>query len=132
MADRMTAAANNTRQNTWGGTLGSPIVKNKLFNFFAYEGMKISSPLSIVQTLPSGAQRTGDFSQTLNTRGALDTIYDPFSTITSGSAVTRTPFPNNIIPSSRMTLPRRKSWSGVADEQLRPGQQFQSELRGSI
>jgi len=102
MADRMTGAANNTRQSTWGGTLGSPIVKNKLFNFFAYEGMKISSPLSIVQTLPSAAQRTGDFSQTLNTKGALDTIYDPFSTVTNGSSVTRTPFPGNMIPSSRI------------------------------
>ena len=102
MADRVTGAANNTRQSTYGGTVGNPIIKNKLFNFFAYEGMKISSPLSIIDTLPTTAQRTGDFSGTLNTAGALDTIYDPWSTLTSGSTVTRTPFPNNTIPASRI------------------------------
>ncbi len=102
MADRVTGAANNTRQSTYGGTIGSPIIRNKLFNFFAYEGIKISSPLSIIDTLPTTPQRTGDFSQTLNTAGALDTIYDPWSTVTNGSTVTRTPFANNIIPSSRI------------------------------
>ncbi|HVW86899.1 MAG TPA: carboxypeptidase regulatory-like domain-containing protein [Bryobacteraceae bacterium] len=102
MADRYTGAANNTRQNTYGGTLGNPIIRNKLFNFFAYEGMRISSPLSVIDTLPTAAQRTGDFSQTLNTQGALDTIYDPWTTVTQGSTVTRTPFPNNVIPASRI------------------------------
>jgi len=101
-ADRITGAANNTRQNTWGGTLGNPILRNKLFNFFAYEGMRISSPLSVIDTLPTAAQRTGDFSQTLNTQGALDTIYDPWTTVTNGNNVARTPFPNNIIPASRI------------------------------
>jgi hypothetical protein len=100
MADRITAAANNTRQSTWGGTFSNPIRRNKLFNFFAYEGMRISSPLSIIDTLPTAAQKTGDFSQTLNTAGALDVIYNPFTTVTNGNTVTRTPFPNNIIPAS--------------------------------
>ncbi len=102
MADRVTGAPNNTRQSTWGGTIGHPIIRNKLFNFFAYEGMRISSPLSIIETLPTAAERTGDFSKTLNTQGALATIYDPWTTVTDGSTVTRTPFPNNIIPSSRI------------------------------
>ncbi len=102
MADRVTGAANNTRQSSYGATLGNPIIRNKLFNFFAYEGMKISSPLSIIDTLPTAAQRNGDFSQTLNTVGGLDTIYDPWSTVTSGSTVTRTPFANNTIPTSRI------------------------------
>ncbi len=102
MADRVTGAANNTRQSTWGGTIGHPIIRNKLFNFFAYEGMRISSPLSIIDTLPTAAQRTGNFSQSLNTQSALDTIYDPWTTVTNGNTVTRTPFPNNTIPTSRI------------------------------
>jgi hypothetical protein len=102
MSDRITGAANNTRQTTWGATIGHPIRRNKIFNFFAYEGMRISSPLSIIDTLPTGAQSGGDFSQTLNTQGALDTIYDPWSTVTNGNTVTRSPFPNNIIPASRI------------------------------
>jgi hypothetical protein len=101
-ADRITGAANNTRQSTWGGTIGHPIIHNKLFNFFAYEGMRISSPLSIIDTLPSAAERTGNFSQQLNTQGVLDTIYDPWTTVTNGNTVTRTPFPNNTIPTSRI------------------------------
>src|SRR5438445_13215979 len=37
LANRITRDENIIRQNIWGGTLGNPIKKNKLFNFFAYE-----------------------------------------------------------------------------------------------
>ncbi|HWB82810.1 MAG TPA: carboxypeptidase regulatory-like domain-containing protein [Bryobacteraceae bacterium] len=102
LADRSTHTTNLTRQNTWGATLGNPIKRNRVFNFFAYEGMNISSPLSVINTLPTAAERTGDFSQALNTQGGLRTIYDPWSTKVNGSTVTRDPFPNNIIPSTRI------------------------------
>ncbi len=102
MADRVNQAPNLTRQSTWGATLGNPIKHNKLFNFFAYEGMDISSPLSVIDTLPTAAERTGNFSQALNTQGALRTIYDPWTTKVNGNTVTRTPFPNNVIPPSRI------------------------------
>jgi hypothetical protein len=102
MADRITRTKNMTRQNTWGGTFGMPVKKNKLFNFVTYEGINLTQPLnSFVQTLPTAAERQGDFSKQLNTQGGLDTIYDPWTTATSGSTVTRTPFPGNIIPASR-------------------------------
>ncbi len=103
MADRMTLTDNLTRQNTWGGTLGSPIKKDKIFNFFAYEGIHLANPYSTrIETLPTTAERSGDFSQQMNTQGGLDTIYDPWTTETNGSTVTRQPFPGNVIPASRI------------------------------
>lgn len=103
MADRMTLTDNLTRQNTWGGTLGMPIKRNRIFNFAAYEGIHLANPYSTrIETLPTAAERAGDFSQQLNTKGGLDTIYDPWTTQTNGSTVSRQPFPGNIIPASRI------------------------------
>jgi len=103
MSDRTTFTANLTRQNTFGGTVGGPIRKNKLFTFFAYEHIKLSNPYgSRIETLPTAAERTGDFSKQLNNAGALSVIYDPWSTQTAGSTVTRTPFPGNVIPTARI------------------------------
>jgi len=101
LADRITRGKNLTRQNVWGVTSGNPIIKNRLFNFVAYEGWRTNEPKSIQNTLPTDLERTGDFSRTLNTVGALRTIYDPYTTQTQGSVVTRTPFAGNVIPTSR-------------------------------
>ncbi|MDX2267277.1 MAG: carboxypeptidase regulatory-like domain-containing protein [Bryobacter sp.] len=102
LADRTTRSLNLTRQNTWGGTLGNPILKNKLFNFASYEGWRTIEPRTAFNTLPTDRERAGDFSQTLNTAGGLRTIYDPFSTRVNGNTVTRTPFPGNVIPTNRI------------------------------
>ncbi len=103
MSDRTTLTANLTRQNTFGGTVGAPIKKNKLFTFFAYENIKLANPYgSRIETLPTTAERTGDFSKQLNNAGNLSVIYDPWTTQTNGSTVTRTPFAGNMIPASRI------------------------------
>ncbi len=103
LSDRTTFTTNLTRQNTYGGTIGGPIRKNKLFTFFAYENIKLANPYgSRIETLPTDAERTGDFSKQLNNAGALSVIYDPWTTQTNGSTVTRTPFAGNVIPASRI------------------------------
>lgn len=102
LADRTTFAPNLTRQNTWGATLGSPIKKNKIFNFASYEGWRTQEPRSAFNTLPTDLERNGDFSRSLNTAGALRTIYDPYTTTVAGNVVTRTPFAGNVIPASRI------------------------------
>lgn len=102
MADRITQRANLTRQHVWGGTFGSPIKKNKLFNFASYEAWRTNEPRSAFNTLPTDAERTGDFSRSLNTAGAQRTIYDPWTTQVTGATASRTPFPGNIIPSDRI------------------------------
>jgi hypothetical protein len=104
MTNRITREASVVRNNIWGGTIGQPIKKNKLFNFFSYEQWKSTQPSSNQSTVPTDLERNGDFSRTLTPQGALRTIYDPFSTVfdSATSTVTRTPFPGNIIPQSRI------------------------------
>ncbi|MFN9297725.1 MAG: TonB-dependent receptor domain-containing protein [Acidobacteriota bacterium] len=102
LADRTTGARNLTRQHTWGATLGNPIRKNKIFNFASYEGWRTIEPRTAFNTLPTDAERTGDFSRSLNTAGALRTIFDPYTTQVNGNTVTRQPFAGNVIPASRI------------------------------
>jgi hypothetical protein len=49
--------------------------------------------------LPSAAVT---FPKTVDAQGRAITIYDPASTVASGSVFVRTPFPGNIIPANRM------------------------------
>ena len=90
------------RHNVWGVTSGNPIIKNKVFNFFSYEGQNLREPVNIVKTLPTALEREGNFSRTINNAGATKLIYDPWTTQTSGSTVTRMPFANNTIPRAQM------------------------------
>ena len=100
--DRTRFVENAQRQHMFGGTLGNPILKNKLFNFFSIEKWKINAPGSYQRTVPTSLERAGDFSQTLAADGALRPIYDPFSTIVpSPGNVIRAPFPDNKIPGDR-------------------------------
>jgi hypothetical protein len=105
-ADRTTFSANAQRQHTMAGTLGNPIKKNKIFNFGSFEYWKVGNPDSYVVTVPTSLEAAGNFSQSwaLNAAGQqqLRQIFDPWTTVTSASgAVTATPFPGNVIPSSR-------------------------------
>lgn len=104
LENRVFRTVNLGRTHIFGGTLGHPILKNKLFNFIAYEGWEKTDPATLLQTLPTELEMRGDFSQSFNAAGGLRTIYDPWSTQVSpdGRTVTRTPFPNNIIPQNRL------------------------------
>lgn len=82
-------------QNQWGGTLGGPIVRNKLFFFGSHERTNRRSNISNFFTVPTDAQRIGDFSS------FGTTIYDPLTGAANGSG--RTPLPNNMVPTSRMS-----------------------------
>lgn len=81
------------KRNDFGFSLGAPIKRNKAFGFFSWENLLLRESFIDVNTIPTLAMRTGDFS-------ALSTpIYDP---LTYNSATnTRQPFPGNIIPSNR-------------------------------
>src|SRR3984893_14672354 len=50
------------RWNQFGGTLGGPIRKDKLFAFFSYEGRRLRTSGSQVATVPTDAERSGDLS----------------------------------------------------------------------
>ena len=104
-ADRTRFSQNAQRQNMFGGTLGNPILKNKLFNFYSMEYWKIAAPSPFQATVPTPLERQGDFSQTRAADGSQRTIFDPFSTVVDSvtGAVTRTAFPGNKIPANRIS-----------------------------
>jgi outer membrane receptor protein involved in Fe transport len=47
--------------NNYGGTVGGPIIKNKLFFFFAYQRNPATSPTGANYTYPTAAEEAGDF-----------------------------------------------------------------------
>jgi hypothetical protein len=49
------------RRNQFGGTIGGPIIKNKTFFFGYYEGVRNSQGETTRTTVPSDAERTGNF-----------------------------------------------------------------------
>ncbi|MCZ2073730.1 MAG: TonB-dependent receptor [Bryobacterales bacterium] len=95
---------NLVRNHIWGGTIGNPIVKNKLFTFTSYEGWRSQEPNATIRTMPTALERQGDFSQSRNIFGGLRTIYDPWTTKFNPAtgAVSREPFPGNRIPANRI------------------------------
>jgi len=103
MTNRITREESVIRNHIWGGTIGQPILKNKLFNFFSYEQWKTTQPSSNISTVPTDAERNGDFSQALTPDGNLRQIFDPLTTVfdPATSTASRTLFPNNVIPASR-------------------------------
>lgn len=102
VADRTRFVDNPQRQNVIGGTLGDPIIKNKLFNFFSIEDWKIHAPASYSVTVPTALERQGDFSQTYAADGTLRVIYDPTTTVVDANGnVTRQRFQGNKIQPNR-------------------------------
>ena len=88
-------------QNEFGVNFSGPIVKNKLFIFGNYDGYRFLSAYTPgLQTIPTVAERGGDFSAILPASGTNGVIYDPSSATGQG---VRTPFPNNVIPTSRIS-----------------------------
>jgi len=82
------------RDNQYGGTLGGPVIRNKVFYFASYEGTRNEQSLTRTLSVPTAAVRRGDLSV------APNLIYDPFTGNPDGSG--RTPFANKIIPADRI------------------------------
>ncbi len=83
-----------------GFSLGGPVIRNRTFAFGAVEWLYDEFPEPGPRTVPSEAMRRGDFSELL-AQNIL--IYDPNTAQQVGERVVRTPFPGNIIPTSRLS-----------------------------
>jgi hypothetical protein len=87
-------------QNEFGGLIGGPIRKNRVFFFGNYDGYRyLSGSTPVLQSIPTLAERAGDFSGL----PSAQVIYDPKSQTCVGSVCTRTPFAGNIIPSGQIS-----------------------------
>ncbi|MDE1156066.1 MAG: TonB-dependent receptor [Acidobacteriaceae bacterium] len=72
----------NFKRNTFGGSLGMPLIKDKLFLFGDYQGLRENQPLNAeIINVPTAQMRTGDFSQLLGqnitylpTQGGCSTV----------------------------------------------------------
>jgi hypothetical protein len=89
----------------FGGTIGGPLVlgqfnkqRDKLFFFWAEEGVRLRTDATMTGTVPSAQMRKGDFSELLDPNnvwfGRVVTIRDP---------QTGQPFANNVIPASQLS-----------------------------
>ena len=91
------------QRDQYGFSVGGPIRKDRTFFFADLEVTRDRAPVNIVATVPTAAERTGDFSNTYtvdaNGNLVLNQIFDPFSTQADG---TRTPYPNNQIPQGEL------------------------------
>ena len=86
-------------QHMFGGALGGPIVRDKLFFFASYDGFKRSNSEFRFFSVPDAAMRSGDLSRATNNQGTQQIIYNPFST-TATNGTGRTPFEGNRIPAN--------------------------------
>lgn len=102
-------------RNQFGGSLGMPIIKNKLFIFGDYQGLREKQGVAAsFQTVPTTLMRSGNFSELLNTglsggtyltsvpQCAVPNGATPASTGLIYDPITCTPFTGNIIPANRL------------------------------
>ena len=108
------------RRNQFGFNVAGPVIlphlaatRNTYFSL-SYEGVREDIARSYLQTIPTMAQRTGDYSDVVDDAGNVIPIYDPASTSinpgydptqavsTTNLQYLRDPFPGNVIPQSRL------------------------------
>ena len=98
-------------RHQFGGAIGGAVVIPGLYDghsrtfFFAdYAGIKETRGVTTVNTVPTAATRTGDFSNYRDRNGNLIPIYDPLTTRVDPATgrIVRDQFPNNIIPQDRI------------------------------
>jgi hypothetical protein len=102
-ANRAGQPLGDFRRSQFGGVLGGPIVRGRTFFMTSFEGLRERRHSQTTTTVPTLAQRQGDFSQTFAQNGQLIRLFDPFTTRANpAGGFIRDPFPGNVIPRNRM------------------------------
>ncbi len=108
--NRSNTAKRDFSRNIFGGTLGGPIKRNKAFFFIDYEGTEQRGSGPATASVAPSTWRTGDLSDFLNISKQI--VRDPLTGPDVGS---RDPFPDNIIPQSRIVNPLAQYLFGHPD-----------------
>jgi hypothetical protein len=117
-----------THYNQYGLEVDGPVWiphvydgRNKLFFMFAWEGLKDSEPSTDLATVPTAAERTGDFSALLgagcpngyqNGNSAIcadgspnpNQLYNPYTATESNGTITRQAIPGNVLSNAGLAI----------------------------
>jgi hypothetical protein len=100
------APAQPFKRNEFGGAVGFPIIKDKLFMFGDYQGYREDTPLNAqLVTVPTALMRTGNFEELLGQGTTNPPIFCKPTTVVNGAIYdpeTCAPFSGNIIPTGRL------------------------------
>ncbi|MFB3826291.1 MAG: carboxypeptidase regulatory-like domain-containing protein [Bryobacteraceae bacterium] len=109
--NRQGLTKNPLRRNEYGFSVGGPVLLPKVYNgrdktffFFNWEAVPQRSPDNVNATVPTEAERRGDFSGTLDGSGNVIRVYDPLTTRPDPARAgryLRDQFPGNAIPVAR-------------------------------
>lgn len=83
------------RQNQFGSNLGGPIVKNRTFFFFAYDGQRRRRSNQAFAVVPNPQYLTGNFAGLTDANGKPIILKDPFNN--------NAPFTGNMISGNRIS-----------------------------
>ena len=97
------------KQHNYGGTFGGPIIKNKTFFFVSYEGMRLRTAGSYLDSVPPINQIKVNPDGSVDLSGLLDPllgtpipIFDPQVSWQNYGGVSQQ-FPGNVIPASEVS-----------------------------
>jgi hypothetical protein len=100
----------STHQNQFGAAIGGPVWiprvyngRNKLFFFYAYEGFSTKSPGTTITSVPTQAERSGDFSALLGINSNYQ-LYNPYNSALASGNVVRQPIPGNVFANAGLSV----------------------------
>lgn len=104
-ANRLGLTRSAYHRNEFGFSVGGPVKRNRTFFFGNLEFIPQRTPSLLATTVPTEAEKEGDFSQTTMLGGRLIKVYDPATTRSNPSVpgqYVRDQFPGNRIPRQRI------------------------------
>ena len=111
---------------TFGGTVGGPIMKNKLFYFFSWERFDTTRPIDATRyAVPTAKMRAGDFSEVAAAYPTFK-LFNPFSDRTGAA---REQWTNNIVPAQYLSPIAQNVMQVLPGGEQRQGPQLEPAAR---